>query len=156
MLHLFTVKMLVILLFILALASTSNQHTIPRSTATYELIYTTDSTTDTTGSITMYCRNSATTEKVPLNEVQFWLNRTNRCNPSLRERTDINVIEVDDFKIKFNLTRHLDGYYTCGKYVNGNYVLESSQKIFVCKHKYCLHAINVTLYALTCAYSCSL
>ena len=159
MLHQFTAKMLVVLLFILVLSSSSNEHAIPRSTATYELIHTTDLTTETTGSITMYCRNSTTAEKVPLNEVQFWLNRTNRCDPNLQERGNINAIEVDNFKIKFNLTRHLDGYYTCGKYVNGNRVLESNQKAFVCKHNYCLHATNiynVTLYALTRACSCSL
>ena len=158
MLHLFTAKMLVDLLFILVLVSSSNQHAIPRSTATYELIHTTNSITETTGSITMYCRNSTTAEEVPLNEVQFWLNRTNRCDPNLREQANIDVIEVDNFKIKFNLTRHLDGYYTCGKYVNGNRVLESNQKAFICKHNYNIVCMphNVTLYALTRACSCSL
>ena len=117
-------------------ASTSNQHPLPRSTQAmpYELIYTTDSTTATTGFITVLCRNSATAEEVFLSDVLFWVNRTSAQDPSLRNRMDITVTEVDQYRLKFALTRHLEGYYTCGKLIDDNRVLESDQTAFVCKY----------------------
>lgn len=65
----------------------------------------------------MICRSDATAEKLPLIEVKFWLNGTANST-SLQERTDINVLEVDKYSIKFNLTRNLEGFYTCGKCTN--------------------------------------
>ena len=106
----------------------------PRSLSTYELIYVTDGpgvTTELTGSIIMICRSYATAEKLPLSEVQFWLNRTAN-GTSLRERTDINVLEVDKYSIRFNLTRNLEGFYTCGKCTNEDCEM-SSQKQLICK-----------------------
>ena len=138
MLHQFTAKMRIVVLFIMILASTSNQYPMPGGES--ELIYETDSTTETTGSITMYCRDSITTEEKPLSEVQFWLNRSHACNLSLQERNDTRVIKVDRFKIKFNLTCHLEGNYTCGKCIE-NRVQESSPKTLICK--YC----NIVLHA---------
>ena len=130
MLHLFTAKMPMVVLFIMILASASIQYPIPRGES--ELIYETDSTTEATGSITMYCRDSITAEEKPLSEVQFWVNRSQACNLSLQERNDTRVIKVDHFKIKFNLTRHLEGSYTCGKCIK-NHVQESSPKTLICK-----------------------
>lgn len=121
------------LLFIVMtlLVSNSNQHPWPHG---YELIYATDETTELTGSITMTCRSSSTAENVPLNEVQFWLNGST-CNTngtSLRERTNVNVLEVDKYRIKFNLTRDLEGYYTCGTRIDENCVT-SSQRELICR-----------------------
>ena len=102
--------------------------------AAYELIYSTDTATELTGSIRMFCRTSATAENVPISEVQFWLNYTTCDNStSLREREDINVIEVDSYSIQFNLTRRLEGYYTCGKRVGENCVM-STKKPLICKY----------------------
>ena len=119
------------------------------------MIHATDSTTERTGSITMWCRDSITAEDVPLSEVRFWLNQTHACNPSLQERADINVIVVNSYKIKFNLTRHLEGYYACGKCINRNRVLESREKTFICKHIIMYYVTKLILmhsYTLTCAH----
>ena len=62
----------------------------------YNLIYETDSTIETTGSITMYCRDSITAEERPLSKVQFWLNRSHACNLSLQKRNNTRVVKVDD------------------------------------------------------------
>ena len=102
--------------------------------AAYELIYSTDATTELTGSIRMFCRTSATAENVPISEVQFWLNYTTCDNStSLREREDVNVVEVDSYSIQFNLTRPLEGYYTCGKRVGENCVM-STERPLICKY----------------------
>ena len=122
-----------IILFILLSISTSNQRSIPQprsAQSSYELIYKTDATTELTGSITMLCRSFTTAENIPISEVQFWLNYTT-CNniSSLREREDVNVLEVDSYSIKFNLTRSLEGYYTCGK----NCII-STERELICKY----------------------
>ena len=123
------------MLFVMILVSTSNQYPQTSTYTYYELIYTTDVTTELTGSITMFCRTSTTAENIPLNEVKFWLNRTtyDTHDPSLRQRTDINVLAVDNYRIKFNLTRSLEGYYTCGKCIDENCVM-STQKELICKY----------------------
>lgn len=144
-LHLLTAaKMLTVLLFIMLLASTSNQYPIrlPRSISSYQLIHKIDSTTEMTGSITLCCRDSITADTIPLSAVHFWLNWTTINDLSLRERTDITVTEStcdnDDPGIQFNLTHHLDGYYTCGRRTETP-VLESSQETLICKWNICLY-----------------
>jgi hypothetical protein len=102
----------------------------------YELIYTTDASTELTGSIRMSCRTFTTAENVAISEVQFWLNYTT-CNSttSLRERGDVNVLEVDSYSIKFNLTRNLEGYYTCGKQVgDSENCVMSTERELICKY----------------------
>ena len=88
-----------------------------QSSAAYELIYRTDSTTYLTGSITLSCRDDSTAEEIGISEINFFLNCTSGANNclSLREREDITVIEVGSTHIHFNLTREYDGNYTCGK-----------------------------------------
>ena len=78
--------MVVFLHFILVvLVPTSHQHPVPRSTPAvpYELVYATDSTTEVTGVITMWCRDGLTAEEVLLSDVKFWLNRTSARDPGL-------------------------------------------------------------------------
>jgi hypothetical protein len=113
----------------------------------YELIYTTDATTELTGSIRMFCRTFTTAENVPISEVQFWLNYTScSSTSSLREREDINVLEVDSYSIKFNLTRDLEGYYTCGKQVGDheNCVM-STERELICKYRYNSYGFTVCI-----------
>ena len=100
----------------------------------YELIYRTDATTELTGSITILCRSFTTAENIPISEVQFWLNYTT-CNnaTSLRQREDINVLEVDSYSIKLNLTHSLEGYYTCGKQVDENCIMSTKREL-ICKY----------------------
>ena len=134
-------KMPVIFFFILMLTSTSNQHPMRLSRSIhlpYEVIFETDKTTEKTGSIQMQCRD-AYAERIPINEVKFWLNRTHTSDPSLRERCDFNIIEVDSYKIKFNLTRRLEGNYTCGRCDSESGVLESSPKTLICKYWIIMH-----------------
>ena len=131
-------KRTVILLFIMIIsAPISYQHPIRSAEYDgYELIYKTDATTELTGSIMLLCRAYTTAENVPISEVQFWLNSTT-CNSttSLRQRDDVKVLEVDNYNIKFNLTRSLEGYYTCGKQVDENYIM-STERELICKCSY--------------------
>ena len=97
----------------------------------HEVIIETDETTENTGSIIMLCRDEIA-ENIPISETKFFLNHSS-VDICLREREDFNVIEVDRYRIKFNLTRSLEGNYTCGSRVNSTHVIESLPKILVCK-----------------------
>ena len=92
----------------------------------------------------MFCRSSTTAENVAIGEVQFWLNSTCNSTTSLRERTDVNVSVVDNYSIKFNLSRSLEGYYTCGKQIGKN-CMTSTEKALICKYArlYCMYQLNV-------------
>ena len=106
--------------------------------ASYELIFETDATTGKTGAITLKCRDAKTAEEININEISFFLNRSSGADPSLREREDISVTEVGSTAIKLNLTRRLEGHYTCGKKVNCNNVTESPSKALTCELINCL------------------
>ena len=117
------------LLFIIMFASISSTQ-IP-----YELIFMTDSTTSTSGSITVQCRDQDS-EPLEISQIIFWLNRTSACDSDLRERADVRAIEVDNYNIKFNLTRNLEGQFSCAKLVtqdNRIIVQESNPKTLICK-----------------------
>ena len=98
----------------------------------YELTFETEEMTELTGSITMKCRDSHA-EPLPLSQIKFFLNRSSVLDPSLRERKDITVVEVGDTGINFNLTRRLEGNYTCGRRVNATHVIESLPTTVICK-----------------------
>ena len=112
-----------------------------QSSAPYELIHHTDSTTELTGSITLICRDDETAEKVGISEISFFLNCTSGASNclSLRERGDITVVADGSTGIQFNFTREYDGYYTCGRRSRGdgtctaNYTM-SPPKALVCKY----------------------
>ena len=99
----------------------------------YELIYNTDHTIELTGAIILICREYTTTERFSVDEVVFFLNRSSVDDLSIREREDIRVVEVGCCRVRFNLTRRLEGNYTCGRRVNVTYVEESPPKALVCK-----------------------
>ena len=82
----------------------------------------------------MFCRTSITAENIAISEVQFWLNLTCNSTTSIRQRTDVNVSEVDNYSIKFNLTRDLEGYYTCGKQVSEDCMMSSATAL-ICKYQ---------------------
>ena len=85
-------------------------------TSPFELIFTTDDQTASSGSISLQCRDVTTAEPLDVDQTKFWLNRTSACDPNLTAITDVQVLRgVRDNKIKFNLTRNLDGVYTCGR-----------------------------------------
>ena len=131
---------LAILLFIITMSPTSNQFPVRRPRSAYllphEVTFETDGTTEQTGSIIVRCRDELL-ENIPLSKVKFWLNQTNPHDPnsstSLQERGDFNVVKVDPYSIKFNLTRGLEGNYTCGQRVNESYVQMSQPKTIICK-----------------------
>ena len=139
----FAAKTLLILLFIMKLTSTSNQFPVRRprfAPLPYEVMLEIDETTEQMGSIILLCRDDIA-ENIPVNEVKFRLNLTDPCDPStnatsLRERGDFNVVEVDDYRIKFNLTRGLEGNYTCGRRVNSSCMVESRPKTLICKFEF--------------------
>ena len=94
--------------YVVASAPYSSQSSVPYY---YELIHQTDSTTELTGSIILKCRDSSTAEELEISEIKFFLNHSS----ALRERGDIRVVEIGTTGIKFNLTRRLEGNFTCGK-----------------------------------------
>ena len=98
----------------------------------YELICRTNSTTHLTGSISPMYR--ATAETISVDEVVFILNCSSLDDPSIRERGNIRVV-VGSYGLGSNLTRRLEGNYTCGRRVNVTYVevLESLPLILACK-----------------------
>ena len=107
-----------------------------RSPEPYQLIFETHvSKTELAGSIALRCRDGDTAQELDISEISFFLNRSSVADPSLRERGDIPVVEVDRHTIEFNLTHRLEGYYTCGRRVNATHVRESLPKTFVCKSK---------------------
>jgi hypothetical protein len=122
-----------VLAYIVVSTPCSSRNSAPH----YELIFTTDSTTELTGSITFKCRDGYTADELEINEIDFFLNCSSSTNcPSLRERGDITVVAAGSYDIQFNLTREYDGYYTCGKRggdtSTGNYTM-SPPKALVCK-----------------------
>ena len=98
-----------------------------------ELIFEIDTTTAKTGAIILKCRDYETAELLNIDDISFYLNRTSASDFSLRERGDITVTAVGNTGIKFNLTRRLEGSYTCGTRVNCNSVIESPPKTLICK-----------------------
>ena len=99
----------------------------------FELIYMIDSTTEQTGSITLQCRDAITAESLHISQISFFLNRSSAADPSLRERGDIRVAEVGSTAINFNLTRRLEGRYTCGNRVDCTNLIESPPRLYICK-----------------------
>ena len=100
----------------------------------YHLIHQTDSTTDQTGSLLLQCRDTYTGNMLAISGVSFFLNRSSADDLSLRQRGDITVTEVGHTSIKFNLTRQLEGNYTCATRTEGAIVKESPPKTLVCKY----------------------
>ena len=101
----------------------------------YELIFSieSDGTTELTGSICLMCRDADTAEELPVDGVLFFLNRSSSSDPSIRERGDIRVVVVGCCRVRFNLTRRLEGNYTCGKRVDVANVRESLPLTLACK-----------------------
>ena len=99
----------------------------------YQLIYQTDSTTELTGSVVLKCRDHETAEELDINTINFFLNRTSATDLRLRDRGDISVDAVGNTGIKFNLTRGLEGDFTCGKIVDCTNVMESLPVTLICK-----------------------
>ena len=128
------VKLYLVFMIILKLASSTPP-------ILYELIYMTDSTTtETTGSVTLVCRDRFA-EPVAVTRVKFWLNRTSACDLDLRERTDVQAIEVNTDSIQFNLTGDLEGTFTCGILIlqdNRITVEESNSLTLICKSHTCI------------------
>lgn len=125
-----TLAIALFMVIIILLPSTTQAQTDP-----FELIYMTDSQTELTGSILLQCRD-ATAEPLEINQTKFWLNRTSACDLDLTARADVHVVIVDNNRIKFNLTRNLEGVYTCGRLVlqeNRIIVKESTPKTLICK-----------------------
>ena len=89
---------------------------IMAGTSPFELIFTTDDQTASSGSISLQCRDATTTEPLDIDQTKFWLNRTSACDPDLTAIADVQVLRGAN-KIKFNLTRKLEGVYTCGRLV---------------------------------------
>ena len=103
----------------------------------FELIFMTDEQTWLTGSILLICRDTATTELLEVDQTKFWLNRTSDCDPDLTTRAEMRVMTASN-GIKFNLTRNLEGFYTCGRLriqENEIFIEESTPKPLICKFR---------------------
>ena len=126
-----TLPIALFMVIIILLPSVTQAYSHP-----FELIYTTDSQTELTGSISLQCRDADTAEPLEINQTKFWLNRTLVCDSDLIARADVHVDIVDNNRIKFNLTRNLEGVYTCGRLAlqeNGIVVKESTPVTLLCK-----------------------
>ena len=98
----------------------------------YQLIHSIQDTT--TGSVLLQCREVSSLKLLNVTNVIF---RENTTDTDLHERDDVTVIETDDqLGIMFNLTRKLEGYYTCGWRIDSNSVHESQPKPLICKLVY--------------------
>ena len=92
----------------------------------------------TTGAVKLQCQEETISSFKILNvtesDVVFWLNRGNATDAGLRERGDVTVIETEDqLGIVFNLTRDLEGYYTCGRRIDSSNVSESPSVTLICE-----------------------
>ena len=106
-------------------------------TGLFELIYMTDDQTASrlSGSISLQCRDANTAEPLQdVDQTKFWLNRTSACDPDLTATAGVQVLRTDH-GIKFNLTRNLEGIYTCGTLAiqeNEVIVRESAPRTLTC------------------------
>ena len=122
-----------LIIFVIAVGMANIAKSAPCPAASYELIYKTDAMTEKTGVIILECRDDATAELLNIDAISFYLNRTSASDLPLRERGDVKVTAVGSTGIKFNLTRRLEGNYTCGKRVDCNDVIESPPRTLICK-----------------------
>ena len=106
-------------------------------TSPFELFFATDDQTASSGSISLQCRDATTAVPLDIDQTKFWLNRTSACDPDLTAIADVQVLRgAHDNKIKFNLTRNLEGVYTCGRLVieeNEVIVRESTPLTLTCE-----------------------
>ena len=95
----------------------------------YELTLFFDIQDTTTGSVLFHCHEETTTSQKLLNVTNV-IFRENSTDADLREREDVTVIETkDQLGIMFNLTRNLEGYYSCGRRTDSNNVPYESPSI---------------------------
>ena len=101
----------------------------------YELIFESRGRmAELTGEIILSCRSSLTAEKISVHSVKFWLNVSSSEN-DLREREDIGPIEVVGCcSLRFNLTRNLEGDYSCGEFGENGIRLESHSVTLICEY----------------------
>ena len=84
--------------------------------------------------VTLRCRSETTQAVEYVNDTIFWRNRMTARDAGLRERNDIMVTETADQRgIRFNLTRDLEGYYSCGKRIDCTSIDESPQVTLICE-----------------------
>ena len=84
--------------------------------------------------VTLRCRSETTLKYQHVNDTIFWRNRMTAIDAGLRERNDIMVTETADQRgIRFNLTRDLEGYYSCGKRIDCTSIDESPQVTLICE-----------------------
>jgi hypothetical protein len=146
-------KIIVLLLSLFLLLNLLSQ----AQTNIFELIYVTDHQTELSGSILLRCRDATTTEPLDVDQTKFWLNRTSACDPDVTVIADVQVIRADN-GIKFNLTRNLEGVYTCGRLViqeNELIVQESTPTTLICKYsKLNVHGIIIIMFHALCNINC--
>ena len=84
--------------------------------------------------VTFQCRSETTQAVEYVNDTIFWRNRMTARDAGLRERNDVMVTETADQQgIRFNLTRDLEGYYSCGKRIDCTSIDESPQVTLICE-----------------------
>ena len=106
----------------------------------YELIH----NVTTTGSALLQCREETTTSRKLLNVTNV-IFRENSTDADLRERDDVIVIETDDrLGIVFNLTRNLEGSYTCERRTDSNCVPCESPPITLICELQCVSGFTVS------------
>lgn len=82
--------------------------------------------------VTLLCRDNSINGIANINDVTFWLNRTQPDDPDLRDRSDAFVFQGQTgTELSFILTRSNEGSYTCGVQVDSANVQESAAETLV-------------------------
>ena len=122
------------------------------SPVTYELIWERNILRENE-SVILTCRDHETADKLNIQSVTFWLNRSSEYNQDLREREDFGTVEaISCCSIKFSLIPNLEGYYTCGKYSRNGGVQESFPQTLTCKPSTRVHSkYSLEIPSIACA-----
>ena len=84
--------------------------------------------------VTLLCRDNSINGIANINDVTFWLNRTQPDDPDLRDRSDVFVFPGQTgTELDFILTPSIEGSYTCGVQVDTANVQESEAEMLVGK-----------------------
>ena len=82
------------------------------------------------GLLTLWCLKNY--NPVEMSEVKIWLNRTSVEDIDIRNRTDVQVVDVTLYNMTIDFTRKIEGDFSCGT-ATWN-VQESVREAIVGKH----------------------
>ena len=104
------------------------------------------------GLLTLSCLKNH--NPVEMSEVKIWLNRTSVEDMDIRNRTDVQVVEVTLYNMTIDFTRKIEGDFSCGTAtwdiqeseraaVVGKYVLHADSSSIISTVKVCLLGVSI-------------